>query len=96
MYFVSLLSLLICCPQANLLKNCPIALFFFLNFVSFKTFLSWKTIGIGEVHHGLYLLQRSDYASPSSLSDHLIKHKLGSSSHFVKLLVACLEFGTLG
>ena len=35
------------------------------------------------MHHGLYLLQRLDCVSPSSLSNHLIKHKLGFSSHFV-------------
>ena len=40
-------------------------------------------IGLGEVHHGIYLLQRSDCVSPSSLSDHLTKHKLSSCSHFV-------------
>ncbi|XP_075655032.1 uncharacterized protein LOC142625227 [Castanea sativa] len=39
---------------------------------------SWKTIGVGEVHNGLYLLQRLDCISSSSLADHLLKHK---SSH---------------
>ena len=37
--------------------------------------MSWRTIGLGEVHNGLYLLQRSDCISPNSLTDHLNKHK---------------------
>ena len=55
-------------------------LIFLSQFCFIQDLLSWKMIGIGEVHHGLYLLQRLDCVGP--LSNHLIKHKLGSSSHF--------------
>ena len=87
MSFKYLPFLSIYCPLANSLKNCHIALFSFLNFVLFRLF-SWKMIGIGEVHHGFYLLQRSDCINPSSLIDYLSKHKFAHSSSFVNFVTS--------
>lgn len=71
---------------SKLTQKLPYCLVFVSQFFFIPDLLSWKTIGIGEVHHGLYLLQRPDCVSPSSLSDHLIKNKLGSSSYFVNVV----------
>ena len=68
---------------SKLTHKMPYCLVFLSQFCFIQDLSSWKTIGLGEVHHGIYLLQRSDCVSPSSLSDHLTKHKLSSCSHFV-------------
>ena len=40
------------------------------------------------MHNGLYLLQRSDCVTPSSLTDHLTKHKFAHSFSFVNVVTS--------
>lgn len=63
----------------KLTQKLPFCLVFLSQFCFIQDLSSWKTIGIGEVHNVLYLLQRLDCISSSSLADHLLKHKSGHS-----------------
>ena len=60
----------------------PYCLVFLFQFYFIQDLLPWKMIVIGEVHNGLYLLQRSDCINPSSLTDYFIKHKSTHPSSF--------------
>ena len=64
---------------SKLTQKLPFCLVFLSQFCFIQDLSSWKMIGIGEVHNGLYLLQRSDCINSSSLANHLLKHKSGHS-----------------
>jgi len=67
----------------------PYCLVFLSQFCFIQDLLSWKMIGIGEVHNGLYLLQRLDCINPSSLTNYFIKHKsTHPSSFFVNFVIS--------
>ena len=51
---------------SKLTQQLPYCLVFLSQFCFIQDLSSWKTIGIGEMHNGLYLLQRSDCISSSS------------------------------
>ena len=66
---------------SKLTQQLPYRLVFLSQFCFIQELSSWKMIGIGEVHNGLYLLQRSDCINSSSLADHLLKHKSDPLKH---------------
>ena len=49
---------------SKLTQKLSYCLVFLSQFCFIQDLLSWRTIGLGEVHNGLYLLQRSDCISP--------------------------------
>ena len=85
MSFKYLPFLSIYCPLANSLKNCHIALFSFLNFVLFRTFLledDWNRWSASWT----LLAAKIRLYYPSSLIDYLSKHKFAHSSSFVNFV----------
>lgn len=67
---------------SKLTQKLPCCLVFLSQFCFIQDLFSWKMVGIGEVHNGLYLLQRLDCINPSALTDYFIKHKFAHSSSF--------------
>ena len=59
---------------SQLTQKLPLSLVFLSQYCFIQDLSCWKTIGMGEVHNGLYLLQKGT-SRTTPLSDHLSNHK---------------------
>ena len=60
---------------SQLTQKLPLCLLFLSQYCFIQDLSCWKMIGVGEVHNGLYLLQKSISKTTPSLSDHLSINK---------------------
>ena len=60
---------------SQLTQRLPLCLVFLFQYCFIQDLSCWKTIGVGEVHNGLYLLQKSTSRTTPYLLDHLSIHK---------------------
>ena len=61
----------------------PLYLVFLSNYCFIQDLICWNTIGMGQMHDGLYLLQGSSLSKASkSLDDFLLKNKFNSFTAF--------------
>ena len=65
---------------SQLTQRLPLCLVFLSQYFFIQDLSCWKTIGVGEVHNGLYLLQKSTSRTTPSLLDHLSIHKFPKSA----------------